>query len=283
MSTVKRYAYAMHIAGRPDLHRKEYAKKLYKNLSESLPTGNPDTILRLSTLLANSSKLSPEQITHQLEVLRTTLKPIQQQRQANRRLQELIKEYPLDEHVWVWRITDRRFDYNPRTIDVEAQGKQAALAQLPNKVWPWSNYDQDERQQLQCVPVRPVINDSEPEQDQLPDQEQNGDKFEIYNSDTGASAMVFRAPDHETAMRRIAQYRQDHPGNSYRIRPYQVGTNSSPRWRLVSSTTGDTVYEFHSPDQRSANETAQRYIDQNSGTLSQNGQGTSFNVLVARD
>jgi hypothetical protein len=34
-NTVKRYAYAMYIAGRPDLHREEYAKKLYKMLSKS--------------------------------------------------------------------------------------------------------------------------------------------------------------------------------------------------------------------------------------------------------
>jgi hypothetical protein len=62
ISMVKRYAYAMHIAGRPDLHREEYAKKLYKMLSKS---GELTTIQLFSQF--KSGILTKEELKRELK------------------------------------------------------------------------------------------------------------------------------------------------------------------------------------------------------------------------
>jgi hypothetical protein len=61
LNTVKRYAYAMYIASRPDLHREEYAKKLYKMLSKS---GEADAIALFSQLA--SGALSKDELRQKL-------------------------------------------------------------------------------------------------------------------------------------------------------------------------------------------------------------------------
>jgi hypothetical protein len=66
LNTVKRYAYAMHIASRPDLYRQEYAKKLYKMLSRS---GAPDAVQLFSQFASNS--LSKEELVRQLQARNT--------------------------------------------------------------------------------------------------------------------------------------------------------------------------------------------------------------------
>lgn len=44
LNTVKRFAYAMHIASRPDLYKQEYSKKLYKMLAANSDTKDKNTI-----------------------------------------------------------------------------------------------------------------------------------------------------------------------------------------------------------------------------------------------
>lgn len=67
---VKRYAYAMYIASRPDLHRDEYAKKLYKMLSGD---GNENIINYFSQYSAG--KLSKEQLLGVLRAAKAARKP----------------------------------------------------------------------------------------------------------------------------------------------------------------------------------------------------------------
>jgi hypothetical protein len=59
---VKRYAYAMHIAARPDLFRDEYAKKLYKMLSR---TADEDSVALFSRF--SSGNLSKQELVAQLK------------------------------------------------------------------------------------------------------------------------------------------------------------------------------------------------------------------------
>lgn len=61
INTVKRYAYAMHIASRPDLHRQEYAKKLYLMLSKS---GEADGVNLFSQFSAGN--MSKEDLVQKL-------------------------------------------------------------------------------------------------------------------------------------------------------------------------------------------------------------------------
>lgn len=61
-----RYSYAMYIASRPDLERKEYAKKLYKFLTEIGVTENEDQLSMIKIFsMFSSGELSAEQLKSQ--------------------------------------------------------------------------------------------------------------------------------------------------------------------------------------------------------------------------
>lgn len=72
LNTVKRYAYAMHIAGSPELHRDEYAKKLYKLLA---PLGEASTIELFSKYASGGLPVS---------ALKSFLKQAQSNRERDR-------------------------------------------------------------------------------------------------------------------------------------------------------------------------------------------------------
>jgi len=67
INTVKRYAYAMYIASRPDLYREEYAKKLYKMLSKS---AEGDSVSLFSQF--NSGALSKDELRQKLKTRNVT-------------------------------------------------------------------------------------------------------------------------------------------------------------------------------------------------------------------
>lgn len=65
---IKRYAYAMHIAGNPDLHRKEYAKKLYKLFSTGEANTPEKDAMRIFSMYS-AGEMSPDQAARFLRSL----------------------------------------------------------------------------------------------------------------------------------------------------------------------------------------------------------------------
>jgi len=74
---VKRYAYAMWIASRPDMYREEYTKKLYKLLSKS---GEPTSIHLFAQF--NSGILTKEELKERLKAIHAYKKPPQAPQQG---------------------------------------------------------------------------------------------------------------------------------------------------------------------------------------------------------
>jgi hypothetical protein len=68
LEVVKRYAYAMYIAGRPDLHKQEYSKKLYKLLS-STGVKMPTAIELFSNF--SSGQLDKESLIRQVRAIQS--------------------------------------------------------------------------------------------------------------------------------------------------------------------------------------------------------------------
>jgi hypothetical protein len=70
---VKRYAYAMHIASRPELHKQEYSKKLYKLLSSVDKSAPVDTIKLFSAF--SSGSLNKTTLVSMLRTIHASRKP----------------------------------------------------------------------------------------------------------------------------------------------------------------------------------------------------------------
>ena len=69
VDTVKRYAYAMHIASRPDLFRDEYAKKLYKLLDKSFDSS--DAIQQFADYVAAIGGADKQTVKNFIMIMRT--------------------------------------------------------------------------------------------------------------------------------------------------------------------------------------------------------------------
>jgi hypothetical protein len=307
MDTVKRYAYAMYIAGHPNLYRQEYAKKLYKNLSESMPSENTDTVMRLSMLMANSTKLSPEQLQEQLERLRATLKPIQQKRQQNRKLAELTKEFPLDTTPWNWEVNMRG---HSRKVELIATGKRAAIENAQREQgWPWVGQPLSK---FEATPISPARGDNSLK------------TFKVVHPRTGETMFTVKAnTGHDAAHEALEMLEGDgkietefelkndrdqvvfynseqnrrnigYRRNQSRPRDDQTGPRHDPsgpipipgpggqftgEWKVVSDTTGDTVYTFSGigNNQADANRVGANWVRNNSVLLHR--QGSEFSVL----
>jgi hypothetical protein len=134
-NTVKRYAFAMYIASRPDLHREEYAKKLYKILSKS---GDLTTIQLFSQF--KSGILSKEELKRELKNRQDTRAVDKQPAHAdgwqifNRSNNTVVAEFlaPSREHA-----TQKFYDYiqqrnaNPLNFLLRRSSEGQAQPNLP--------------------------------------------------------------------------------------------------------------------------------------------------------
>lgn len=107
ISNVKRYAYAMYIASRPDLYRDEYAKKLYKLISGTGSETAIDLFVKVST-----GKLTREEA------------------QAQLRSKQMTRQAEKNGGTWWWNV---QWDSN-RRIEVVAKNKNEAR-QVAAKEW----------------------------------------------------------------------------------------------------------------------------------------------------
>lgn len=109
INNVKRYAYAMYIASRPDLYRDEYARKLYALLKDAAKSGGEDVVKIFARY--TSKHLSKEE-----------LKDLLRQRKAQR-------SYRKDgSGKWRWKIyKNGKGSPNGATMEVVAGSKEEAL------------------------------------------------------------------------------------------------------------------------------------------------------------
>jgi hypothetical protein len=127
IDTVKRYAYAMHIASRPDLHRDEYAKKLYKMLSKS---GEADAVALFSQLAAG--EISKDEVRQKLVT------------------RNVGRGGSLGKKYW-WRVSNPKHSHGQ--IEVVASNKPEAIERaLEQDGYPsWVNTKND----IEAVVVKP--------------------------------------------------------------------------------------------------------------------------------
>jgi hypothetical protein len=254
LNMVKRYAYAMHIASRPDLERDEYAKKLYKMLSKS--NSDDGTAVHLFSRYASK--------TMSRDTLMNFLKSRNKNREATKANTEINGSQ-------AWTVINRSSNQPVRQF----LAKDEADAKTKHEAWLLAKG-------LNGMAYSLVKSDTE----DAP-QKQTPQRYEIYrrSSDEAlrhggptSEVLAFLANSQEDAESKLDRYCRDYALGApqlFGVRPLQaVRQNDIPpgtqarggftgQWKVID-TTGREVYRFGGVgnSQQDANTTAARWLTQ---------------------
>lgn len=208
IATLNRFVVAMDAACDPQKYKQDYYKKLYKLLN---PDNSSDAYGRMINDFAQYVTAiggAPQKVV--ADFRRVALATLQQSKGK-------------ETGDWWWNVS-----LGGQRIEVVGKNKQEAWEDAIRHYREWAHVPMSNAKIEMLRPFkdnRPdpgTVRASAGEPQPIGQQAQRQQQYEIYRRDTGDAVVFFLAPDDDTAIARMEQYRQTHRDRDYSVRVSRV-------------------------------------------------------------
>jgi hypothetical protein len=225
VDTVKRYAYAMHIASRPDLFRDEYAKKLYKLLDKSFDSA--DAIQQFADYVAKVGGADNQTVKNFILIMKTDSSKDAPLPDRKSPVRDGITKSPTGKYWW-----NVQWDGN-RRMEVVAKNKADAM-EVARREW-GVTFRQAPDSELKVTVLKPYT-DAPGGVGNYAIISGGNQVFRITASTQGEANQLAR----EWLAGRSPEYQQEHAGEEVEVVPLTQSSatsriNTDARWPFAST------------------------------------------------